>query len=236
MPYLLTTESRDSDVHDIVRKNIFIGREFLSMTNNIISRSIVVSALAAGLSIPLMAESAQAQQASQPKWGKICSKAGENDICNVQYTLVTRQGQMITSVNLLTSKGQVNRRIFQVAVPTGRAIPPGIKMKIDKGKENTLPYGICLPDRCIAEIPLTDGLVKALKGGGNISLTSTNFRAQKNPVNVTLKGFTAAFDGPPLKRSEVEDRQKKLAEELKKKADETRKKLKEAQEKAKSDN
>lgn len=178
---------------------------------------------------------ANAQQAAaQAEWGKICSKVGESDICNVQFNVTTSQGQLITGVNLLTSKGKIRRRIFQVAVPTGRYIPEGIKMKIDNGKENTLPYSICLPDRCIAEVTLSDGLVKALKAGGSIRLASTNFRSQKNPVNVTLKGFTRAFDGPPLKRSQVEDRQKKLAAELQKKAAATAQKLKEAQEKAKS--
>lgn len=173
-------------------------------------------------------------QQNAPGWAKICTKVGENDICNVQYNILTNTGQLITGVNLLQSKGKINRRIFQIAVPSGRYIPQGIKVKIDKGKENTLPYSICLPERCIAEIPLTDGLVKALKGGGGIILTSTNFRAEPNPVNVTLEGFTSAYDGPPLKRDQVAERNKKLEEELKKKAEETRRKLEEAQEKAKS--
>lgn len=177
---------------------------------------------------------AAAQQRPAPQWQKVCSKVGKNDICNVQYNVLSNQGQLITAVNLLTSKGEINRRIFQVAVPTGRFIPDGIKMKIDNGKESTLPYSICLPDRCIAEAGLNDALVTALKGGGEIQLTSTNFRSQKNPVNITLSGFTAAHDGPPLKRDELESRQKKIEEELKRKAEETAKRLKEAQDKAKS--
>ena len=193
-------------------------------------------ALAASAGILVLSNVASAQQRQQPLWQKICSKVGESDICNVQFNVVTSQGQLITGVNLLTSKGKIKRRIFQVAVPTGRYIPQGVKMKIDDGKENTLPYSICLPDRCIAEVGLSDGLVKALKNGGSIRLTSTNFRSQKNPVNVTLKGFTAAYDGPPIKRAELEGRKKKLAEELRKKAEETANKLKAAQEKAKAGN
>ena len=175
-------------------------------------------------------------QNTQQQWVKICSKIGETDICNVKFDIVTNTGQLVTGVNLLQSKGKTNRRIFQVAVPSGRYIPEGIKVKIDNGKENTLPYSLCMPDRCLAEIQLSDGLVKALKGGGELSLTSTNFRAQKNPIKVTLKGFTAAFDGPPLERSAVQDRQKKLQEELQKKAKETAEKLKAAQEAAKTGN
>ncbi len=183
----------------------------------------------------LSAPQAHAQQAApSPSWAKICSKIGENDICNVQYTIVTGTGQLVTAVNLLQASGQTKRRIFQIAVPSGRYIPQGVTVKIDNGKANTLPYSICLPDRCLAEVQLSAGLVKALKGGGNIVVTSTNFRSQKNPVNVSLKGFTASYDGPPLKENEVQGRNKKLQEELKKKADETRQKLKDAQDKAKT--
>lgn len=179
---------------------------------------------------------ASAQQAGTQSWAKICSKVGETDICNVKYDVITNTGQLVTGVNLLQSKGKTNRRIFQVAVPSGRYIPEGIKVQIDSGNTNTLPYSLCLPDRCLAEIQLSEGLVNALKAGGELTLTSTNYRAVKNPVKVSLKGFTAAFDGPPLKRSEVQDRQKKLQEELKKKAKATADKLKAAQDAAKSGN
>lgn len=230
MPYLLTTPTEYALTVPHIDLSI---QEVWFLMNKTQTHKLAAFAFSAAAfaSFPF---TANAQQASQPKWAKVCSKAGENDICNVQYNVLTPQGRLITGVNLLTSKGKVTRRIFQVAVPTGRYIPEGVKIKIDNGKVNTLPYSICLPDRCIAEVGLSKGLVNALKGGGKITLTSTNFRTQKNPVNVTLTGFTAAYDGPPIKQGELDERKKKLEEELQKKADETRKKLKEAQDKAKS--
>ncbi|MEE9313336.1 MAG: invasion associated locus B family protein [Rhizobiaceae bacterium] len=200
-----------------------------------ISRAFTSPATVTGLALAAIAFTAPQAAAQQaPQWAKICSKIGETDICNVQYTIVTSTGQLVTGVNLLQSKGKTKRRIFQVAVPSGRYIPEGIKVQIDKGKVNTLPYSLCMPDRCLAEIQLSDGLVKALKNGGEITLTSTNFRAQKNPVKVTLKGFTAAFTGPPLKREEVVDRNKALKDALEKKTLDTAAKLKAAQEAAKA--
>lgn len=178
--------------------------------------------------------SGYAQERKPQEWYKICNTAGENEICVVQFNIVTPTNQLVTGVNLLTSTGTTNRKIFQVAVPTGRFIPAGVKMKIDEGTENTLPYSLCLPDRCVAEVPMNDSLINALKGGGEVTLTSTNFRAQANPVKVTLNGFTAAFDGPALKQDQVEERNQQIADELKKKADEARKKLQDAQEKAKT--
>ncbi len=197
------------------------------------SKAAVLGALAMAGTFGPMTD-AHAQKARE--WVKVCSKVSDNDICNVQFNILTNTGQLITGVNLLQSKGKTNRRIFQVAVPSGRYIPEGIKVQIDKGKVNTVPYSICLPNRCLAEIQLSEGLVKALKGGGEITLTSTNYRAQKNPVKVTLSGFTKAFDGPPLKRDEVAERNKKLEEELKRKAKETADKLKAAQDAAKQGN
>jgi invasion protein IalB len=204
----------------------------MEMIRTSLKSAIALSVLSTGFIATV--SSAHAQGANEArKWVKVCSKVGESDICNVQFNIVTQNNQLVTGVNLLQSKGKTTRRIFQVAVPSGRYIPEGIKVKIDKGKTNTLPYSICLPDRCLAEVQLSEGLVKALKGGGEITLTSTNYRAQKNPVKVTLKGFTAAFDGPPLKRGEVAERNKKIEESLKQKAKETADKLKAAQEAAK---
>ena len=173
------------------------------------------------------------QQPAPQSWFKVCSQQGENNICNVQHSITAENRQLVTAVNLLTVTGKINRKIFQVAVPSGRFVPAGITVSIDGGKANKLPYSICLPSRCLAEIPLSDGLVAALKKGGELTLTSVNFQNKKSPIKVTLKGFTAAFDGPPLKRTELQERQKKLQEGLQKKAEEARKKLEEAQKKAK---
>ncbi|WP_341760420.1 invasion associated locus B family protein [Candidatus Endowatersipora endosymbiont of Watersipora subatra] len=167
-------------------------------------------------------------------WAKICTKVNRNDICNVQYNILTNTGHLITGVNLLQSTGRLNRRIFQIAVPSGRYVPEGIKMKIDNGKESTLPYSICLSERCVAEVTLTDSIIEELKTGNVLVLTSTNFRTEKNPVNISLKGFTDSFEGPPLKRHEFEERNQKLERELRKKAEKTLLKLEEVQEKAKS--
>ena len=198
--------------------------------SNSVTKTITIIALAI---ITINVTNAQERPRHQ-EWSKLCATPEDSQSCNVRYNLLTKQGQLITGVNLITIKGTVNRRIFQVAVPSWRAIAPGIQMQIDDGKENTLAYSFCLPDRCIAEIPLSETLLSALKAGGDLKFVSTNFRNEKNPVSITLSGFTKAYDGEPLERSEFEEQQKKLEQELRKKAEETRKKLKEAQDKAKS--
>lgn len=155
------------------------------------------------------------------------------DICNVQNVLVAETGQMITGVSLIEVKGKVNRKVFQITVPTGRMVPPGIGLQIDGGQTQKIDYAICLPDRCIAEAPLTDQLVASFKRGSELTLTSVNFQNQPNPIKMSLSGFTNAYDGDPLPQSDIEDRQKKLQDFVNKNNEEFTEKLREAQEKAK---
>lgn len=195
---------------------------------SVLSAGIAAAALA-------MAVPASAQQAPQrPEgWFKACDKQQDVDICNVQNIMTAPTGQLVTAVSMIELKGKVNRKVFQVTVPTGRMMPPGIALQVDGGKAQKLDYMICFPDRCVAEAPLNDGLVNSFKKGTAIVLTSVNFQNQQNPVRMSLQGFTGAYDGAPLQNSDVQDRQKKLQEFVTKNNEDFAKKLKEEQEKAK---
>ena len=170
---------------------------------------------AAGLAAAMVAfaPAAQAQDApNQPPrgWFKACSKQQDVDICNVQNIIMADTGQLMTGISMIDIKGKVNRKVFQVTVPTGRMIPPGVGVQVDGGKAQKLDYVICFPDRCVAEAQLTDALVASFKKGQKLTLTSINFQNQPNPLDISLAGFTDAFDGPPLKQSDLEDRHSPL--------------------------
>ncbi len=179
---------------------------------------------------------AQEQQPPQlPKgWFKACSKEADVDVCNVQNILTAASGQLVTGISMIELKGKVNRKVFQVTVPTGRLMPPGIGLQVDGGKAQKLDYAVCFPDRYVAEAPLNDALIASFKKGSELTLISVNFQNQPNPVKVSLQGFTGVFDGPPLNQSDLEDRQKKLQEFVSKNNEDFAKKLKEEQDKAKA--
>ena len=191
----------------------------------------VVGLLVSGIS------SATAQQQQVPQgWFKACSKQADVDICHVQNVLTASTGQLVTGISMIELKGKVNRKVFQVTVPSGRLIPPGIGLQVDGSKAQKLEYVICFPDRCVAEIALTDALVSLFKKGTDLTLTSINFQNQTNPIKASLAGFTSAFDGEPLKQSNLETRKKKLQEFVSKNNEDFAKKLKEEQDRAKTFN
>ena len=166
-------------------------------------------------------------------WYKACNDQGETKICNVQYQAVASTGQVITSVNLAEITGAVERRVFQVTVPTDRLIPPGVAMKVDDKKPTPIPFSFCTPRICAAEVKLDDKLVEVLKSGKNLEVTSTNFQGKPNPINVTLEGFGEAYDGAPIKQADLVERQKALEEQLKKKAESAQSELQKALDAAK---
>ncbi|WP_027151738.1 invasion associated locus B family protein [Mesorhizobium sp. WSM2561] len=207
-----------------------------SLNSNAYRLSVMAAGVVGFLGAQLPAALAQQQQQIPQGWFKACTKQEDVDICNVQNITTAGNGQLVTGVSLIELKGKVNRKVFQVTVPSGRLIPPGIGLQIDTGKAQKLDYVICFPDRCVAEVPLTDQLINSFKKGSNLTLTSVNFQNQPNPIKVALTGFSGAFDGPPLQQSDIEDRQKKLQDFVAKNNQDFAKKLKDEQDKAKTAN
>jgi len=191
-------------------------------------------ALLAAAAVPASAQ--QQQQRAPQGWFKVCSKQEENDICNTQNIVTADSGQLLTAVNLIEIKGKVNRKIFQISVPTGRLIGPGVGLQINGGKTVKVDYAICFPDRCISEVALSDDLLNSFKKGNQLTMTSVNFQNKPNPINVALTGFTQAYDGPGLQQNELEQRQKTLQDEVQKRQKEFEDKMKAEQAKAKSGN
>jgi invasion protein IalB len=175
-------------------------------------------------------DAGEGQAATVPQgWFKVCTKQEDNDVCIVQNLQQAASGQLLTAVGLITVSGKVNRKLIQVSVPSARAIPPGILMQIDGGKGQKLDYAVCMPDKCIAEMPLTDGLIAALKKGSEVVFTSINFQRAPNPIKIALTGFSDSFDGAPVEQSKLEETQRALQEKTLKEAEARRKKLEDAQ-------
>lgn len=199
--------------------------------------ALVLTFGAASAPMVASAQDAAAPAAAGPaKWFKTCSKQEEADVCVVQNQQLAQNGQLLTAVGLISVEGKVNRKILQVTVPTARLIPPGIMMQIDGGKGTKLDYAVCLPDRCTAEMPLTDAVIASLKKGNEVVFTSVNFRRAPNPIKIPLEGFTGAYDGEAMSQSQAEERQRLLQEAMQKKQEERNKAINDAQDAAKQGN
>jgi invasion protein IalB len=208
-------------------------RAGLSALALVIGAAFPVAAFAQDASDAAPAAGAAPANAPRLGWYKTCQKQDDANICIVQNLVMANNGQFVTAVGLISIDGKVSRKILQVSVPTARLIGPGITMQIDGGKGQKLDYAVCLPDKCTAEVPLTDAMIGALKKGTDVTFTSINFRRAPNPIKISLDGFAAANDGPAISDSKLAESQKSLQDSMQKKAEEARKKLEDAQKAAK---
>lgn len=178
-----------------------------------------ISALIASCMLAFIASSTNvnAQNAKASGWYKTCDENDGNKICQVQFQVVSPKNQLLTSLAFINFSGEVDTSIFRVVVPTGRTLPNGIQIQVDGKNASVVPYTFCRPRICAAEVKSNDSLINVFKNGGKLEVTSINFQGKPNPVPVTLKGFTAAYDGEPRKREESRQEilKKQLEEKLK---------------------
>lgn len=203
------------------------------MLKSIFTNIAAVAVLGAGFALAPLAANAQTAPQAIAGWFKECSKQADNDVCIVQNIVTAPSGQLVTAVGLVQVSGKINQRLLQVTVPTARFIQPGISLQVDGGKQTKVPYAICLPDKCIAQVPLTDDIVASFKAGGEAVFTSVNAQRAANPIRISLTGFTQAFDGEAISRAEREEKAKAREDEIRKKLEESRAKLQAAQDAAK---
>ena len=114
-------------------------------------------------------------------------------------------------------------------VDSRRAIVEGEPFNWQYRKLPGLPYGEPASKECvnIAQTTSTDDPTLTEAEGYVL------FQNQPNPIPLSLAGFTAAFDGPAMQQSDIEERQRQLEEFVNKNNDEFQRKLREEQEKAK---
>ncbi|MEM7300378.1 MAG: invasion associated locus B family protein [Pseudomonadota bacterium] len=138
-------------------------------------------------------------------WFKTCQEEQGSKICTVQFNVLSPAGKLRATVNLSTLTGKINSKLMRLIVPTGRYIPDGITIQVDQSRKNKVPYTICSRSSCFSQIQMSDELVRVLKRGGKMYLTTTNFQEKKISMEITLKGFTKSFDGPPLTEAELRE-------------------------------
>jgi invasion protein IalB len=204
-----------------------------------------VTAIALGLSAPAAlaqdatapapapaAPAAAAPTALEPSagWVKLCGKdpKGTKEVCFVQRELRTDSGQFLASAGIRGVEGEA-RKILLVQTPVGMLIQPGMRVQVDKGKQEAAKFTICFPNACFAELPVDDAFVGSLKKGNELILTTLNQAAKAVNFKLSLSGFTAAFDGPALDTAALQRQQQELQAELQRKAKEAQQKLIDAQ-------
>lgn len=174
----------------------------------------------------------QAQDANQPiLWVKLCSKDPKDPDAKMQcltaQELRDDRGQVVASVALREIDGDPKKTML-VAVPPLMLIQPGLRVSVDKGKQEEGKYTICFPNACYAEVPVSDNLVQQMKKGQVLYVVTLNTQGKPITFPLRLNGFKEKNEGPgidPAELAQQAQEQDKLQQELQKRADDAAKKL-----------
>jgi invasion protein IalB len=135
-------------------------------------------------------------------WQTVCEKRGEGgtEVCGAIQEVKTKEGKLALWAAfgyLQANAGPV--MIFRIPYdltepPSGFRVAKGATIAIDGGTQVDVPIEICAPGGCQVGILLEDAFVTALKAGNKLNLTVPLASGQSATINLSLKGFTAAYD------------------------------------------
>jgi invasion protein IalB len=164
---------------------------------------------------------APAQFAFSP-WTKICGKdsppANSKVVCLIVKEARVKQarleiGAFAASAALVESEDEP-KRILRVILPLGMQIQPGTRVFIDQGPAAQRPYLICFANGCMADYEADAALVAKLARGQELVIQAIDSSGQPTTIKLPLTDFAKAYEGPPIDPKVLEERQKRLQEEV----------------------
>ena len=158
-------------------------------------------------------------------WLKICQKDGEGKtICLIAKELRGGNGELIASVAVRDTEGEPKKTLL-IAVPPGVLIQPGMRVMIDKGKQEEVKYRICFPNACYADLDVSEQMSNDLKKGNVLIVTALNMQQKPTGYPFRLDTFKTALESTGIDPTASQQSQEQLQQELQKRAEEAAKKL-----------
>ncbi len=133
-------------------------------------------------------------------WGVICDPAG-NGSCAM--TQLGKDPQGSPAIEFVVRKvdeesaeieGVKIAAVADIITPLGVLLEFGLRLKIDEGEERGAPFRICQQHGCLVREPLSTDVISSLKRGNTARVTVAAEGAGPIDIDISLRGFTKAFD------------------------------------------
>ncbi len=132
-------------------------------------------------------------------WTTRCIKADQGkDPCELYQLMKDTDGNAVAEMTLIPlTNGDVSAGATLVA-PLETNLIEGLGFSVDNAEPRGYPFSFCAPVGCVSRLGFTEAELNGMKRGKQASVSLLPFGADPaNPVklNLSLAGFTAAFDG-----------------------------------------
>ena len=110
----------------------------------------------------------------------------------IQNVTAEDQPNVGLSVIVLKTADQ-QARLLRVLAPLGVLLPNGLGLNVDGKDIGRVAFVRCLPNGCVAEVVLDDGLIKTLSEGSNAIFVVFKTPEEGVGIPVSLRGFGDGF-------------------------------------------
>lgn len=142
------------------------------------------------------AATTQGNASPEDNWLKVCSDLDDGRQACIMRQVVTNTGVFVGSFLLRDDPSQESRLLAVASVPLGVLLPFGLSWQIDGGKPVRVPYMLCDPQSCTAQLVINEAYIQSMKRGATLKLIAKNRNNEDIEVDITLAGFTAVYDNP----------------------------------------
>ena len=155
-------------------------------------------------------------------WTKICGKdsppANSKVVCLIVKEARVKEarleiGAFAASAALVESEEEP-KKILRVILPLGMQIQPGTRVFIDQGAPAQRPYLVCFASGCMSDYEADAVMVTKLARGQDLVIQAIDSGGQPVTVKLPLADFARAYDGPAIDPKVLEEREKRLQEEV----------------------
>ncbi|WNK21506.1 invasion associated locus B family protein [Halomonas piscis] len=116
--------------------------------------------------------------------------AGEGN-CAMTQMVEDASGEPVLRV-VVGNPRQLDSAAMTILTPLGVRLAAGLQLQVDSNEPVGMPYQVCLPQGCRADLPLERELLSQIKGGSTATVSMIDPDGQRLDLDVSLMGFTAA--------------------------------------------
>ncbi len=140
--------------------------------------------------LSLAAGDETAIKAQHGDWQIVCKQpaGAKNDVCALVQD-VTSESNPNIGLSVQFQNNPEGGRVLRVFAPLGILLPPGLGLQIDEEKVGHAPFVRCQVVGCVAQVTVTDDLMKKLEVGKTAWFIVYQSKDEGIGIPVSLSGF-----------------------------------------------
>ena len=157
-------------------------------------KKYLISILAAVI-LPVVTNAQQADRSTSTDyfgdWRLSCAEQGGNERCLVTQAQIDQNGTTVSVINVSKAEDDF---VVEFVLPLMTDLTTPVELNISDNESRSLLYNACNQSACFILLTEADVVLEAFKANASANMLFGLFNGQSVNVNISLRGFTAAYE------------------------------------------